>query len=170
VSGCAAQGSKEEKSMNIYIVNGPNLNLLGLREPEIYGDVTLEQVERDMRGVLSESSDNDQAVISFYQSNHEGELVDYIQNLMLDEGKTKIKDRSADAIIINAGALTHSSIALHDALKNFNGRIIEVHVSNPMARETFRHTSYIAPLAEASICGFGAKGYLYALDFLLSSQ
>lgn len=136
----------------VMILNGPNLNLLGTREPEVYGKTTLAQIENacaDQAVVLGLTTD-------FRQSNHEGELVDWIQ-----EAREK-----AAAIIINAGALTHTSIAIHDALKAFTGPVVEVHLSNIFAREAFRHHSYISGLAAGVICGLGAEGYLAALRWL----
>lgn len=135
--------------MKILILNGPNLNLLGAREPEIYGTTTLAQIEQQCRDAVASK-----ASIEFKQSNDEAELINWVQQA------------DAEAMIINAAAYTHSSIALHDALKSYYGRIIEVHLSNPMARESFRHTSYVSPLAEAILCGFGARGYVMALDYL----
>lgn len=144
--------------MNITIINGPNLNMLGTREPEIYGAMALQDIEEKAGEKAKTLGQN----ISFFQSNHEGELVEYIQNLCLVEDNRA----RADAIIINAGAYTHTSVAIHDALKGFSGKIIELHISNPMAREAFRHTSYIAPVATAVMAGFGWRGYLYALEEL----
>ncbi len=137
------------KASHILILNGPNLNKLGTREPEIYGTTTLDEIKSQCL------SYDDKATIDFHQSNDEGSLIDVVQ-------QTK-----ADAIIINAAAYTHTSIALHDALKMFTGRIIEVHLSNPHAREPFRHKSYISPLAEGIICGLGASGYIIAIEHLL---
>lgn len=138
------------KASNILILNGPNLNLLGSREPEIYGSVTLAEIEGQCV-----STAGSKAKIDFRQSNDEGELVTWIQQC------------KSDAIIINAAAYTHTSVAIHDALKSYKGRIIEVHLSNPHAREAFRHHSYISPLAEAIICGMGARGYTVAVEYLL---
>ncbi len=135
---------------SILILNGPNLNLLGTREPEIYGATTLAQIEQQCRDRAAQLG----LFIDFRQSNEEGILIDWIQQA------------HADVILINAAAYTHTSVAIHDALKSYKGRIIEVHLSNPYRRESFRHTSFISPLAEAVLCGFGAKGYLMALDYL----
>jgi 3-dehydroquinate dehydratase II len=137
--------------MNLLILNGPNLNLLGTREPEIYGSTTLAEIEAQCRAFAPEMT------IDFRQTNHEGELVEWVQKAR------------AEALILNAAAYTHTSVALHDALKNYKGRLIEVHLSNPHAREAFRHTSYVSPLAEGIICGFGAKGYLMAINSLRTS-
>ncbi|MEO1029125.1 MAG: type II 3-dehydroquinate dehydratase [Pseudomonadota bacterium] len=131
----------------LYVLNGPNLNLLGQREPEIYGTKTLADIEADLR---LESGGYD---IVFRQSNHEGELVDWIQ-----EARTE-----ASVIIINAGAYTHTSVAIHDALRACEIPILEVHLSNPSARESFRKRNYIAPIAVGTIAGFGAMGYSLAL-------
>ncbi|MEQ1890697.1 MAG: type II 3-dehydroquinate dehydratase [Alphaproteobacteria bacterium] len=136
----------------ILVLNGPNLNLLGAREPEIYGTTTLDDIHQSMK--MSASARGWQ--LDFRQSNHEGELVDWIQ-----QGR-----ESASAIIINAGAYTHTSVAILDALRAFEKPIVEVHLSNLFQRETFRHHSYITPAALGLICGFGARGYILALDAL----
>ena len=134
----------------VFILNGPNLNLLGKREPEIYGRQTLADIETDCR---------DQAValglvIDFRQSNHEGVVIDSIHEAR----------EQAAGIIINPGALTHTSIAIHDALKAFAGPIVEVHLSNIHQREAFRHLSYVSLVAKAVIAGCGAHGYVLALE------
>ena len=136
----------------IYVLNGPNLNLLGTREPEIYGTTTLD----DIAAQCSTHVQGDNWTIVFRQSNSEGELVDWIQ-----EAREK-----ADGILINAGAYTHTSVALLDALTAAEKPIIEVHLSNLFKREEFRHHSFISPVAVGLICGFGAKGYVLALDAL----
>lgn len=136
----------------IHILNGPNLNTLGRREPAIYGSTTLADVERSCREV-GEAAGID---IVFRQSNHEGELVDWIHQAR-DE---------ADAIIINAGAYTHTSLAIHDALRYFDKPIVEVHISNIHAREEIRHKSLIAPIALGMIVGFGPLGYELAITAL----
>jgi 3-dehydroquinate dehydratase II len=135
-------------TQQIYVLNGPNLNLLGTREPEIYGSTTLGDIQQQMQAAAPD------AEITFRQTNSEGELVDWVQ-----EASNK-----ATALIINAGAYTHTSIALHDALRACEARIFEVHLSNPAAREPFRSTNYVAPCASACIAGFGARGYLMALE------
>lgn len=140
----------KEKQMKILILNGPNLNMLGLREPDIYGDQTLD----DIKGMCLEAAQNLGQSIDFRQSNHEGELVEWIQ----------CARAGFDGLIINAAAYTHTSIAIHDALKCLNIPIIEVHLSDPKSREEFRHTSYIEPLASDVISGQGAKGYVLALE------
>lgn len=139
--------------MLILILNGPNLNLLGRREPEIYGSQTLDDVEALCR-VVGERLGLD---IDFRQSNHEGELVSWVQEAM---------NGGIDGIIINAAAYTHTSIAIHDALKAVNVPIIEVHISDPKKREGFRHLSYIEPLAAHVIAGQGVDGYAQALEKL----
>lgn len=136
----------------VLILNGPNLNMLGMREPEIYGAQTLD----DIRALCAEKAAALNLTIDFRQSNHEGELVEWIQQAV---GKTC-------GIIINAAAYTHTSVAIHDALKLYDAPIIEVHLSDPSKREEFRHFSYIAPLAGAVIKGKGAAGYAEALQEL----
>lgn len=138
----------------ILILNGPNLNMLGTREPGIYGASTL----ADIGKTCEEAAKKAGYACDFRQSNHEGELVTWIQQT----------SQSADVkgVIVNAGAYTHTSVALHDALRLLSCPIVEVHLSNPMARESFRHTSYVAPLAFASICGLGPQGYIVALEAL----
>ena len=198
--------------MTVFFINGPNLNMLGTREPEIYGAMTLTDIEDKVKAEASILGFETE----FFQSNHEGDIVDKIQNIALQTAEKNLGQGSAkagaktasakasvnrggsaadkasgaseasprnagnigntgnagsavqavNAIVINAGAYTHTSVAIHDALKNFDGVIIELHISNPMAREAFRHTSYIAPVATAVICGFGWRGYLYALRAL----
>ncbi|MCR9213518.1 MAG: type II 3-dehydroquinate dehydratase [Proteobacteria bacterium] len=137
---------------SVLVINGPNLNLLGTREPEIYGATTLSDIEAITR-THAEALKLD---VSFYQSNVEGELVDAIQGAK----------GTYDGIILNAAAYTHTSIALMDAIKATGVPTIEVHLSNVFAREPFRHHSYISPAAEGVICGFGAQGYILALDAL----
>lgn len=139
--------------MTIFILNGPNLNLLGSREPEIYGRATLD----DIRQALEAQARKAGRTIDFRQSNHEGVLVDWIQ-----EARVKGK-----GLIINPGAYTHTSVAIHDALKTLEAPKIELHLSNVHAREAFRRNSYISPAVDAVICGLGAAGYLTALDALI---
>ncbi len=138
----------------IYILNGPNLNLLGTREPDIYGVTTLASIEKACHS-FGEAHD---VKIVFRQSNEEGELVNWIQ----EAGK------QSDGLILNAGAYTHTSVALHDAIKASGVSTIEVHLSNIFQREEFRHHSYISPVAVGMICGFGAMGYELALTALLA--
>ena len=133
--------------MKIIIINGPNLNLLGKREPEIYGSLTFE----DYFAALKESNPN--IDLSYYQSNIEGEIITKIQEAGF----------SYDGIILNAGAYTHTSIGIADAIKAITSPVIEVHISNTFSRETFRHQSYISPVAAGVIIGFGLKGYDLAL-------
>ena len=137
---------------NILILNGPNLNMLGVREPEIYGAQTLSDIET----LCVEQANKMQWSIDFRQSNHEGELVDWVQGAV----------KKYDGVIINAAAYTHTSVAIHDALKLLSCPVIEVHLSNPKEREEFRHFSYIEPVARAVIAGQGALGYIQALEKL----
>ena len=137
--------------MRIAIINGPNLNLLGVREPEIYGGRTFEdylaELQQKFPGIKLE----------YYQSNIEGELITKIQ----ETGFTY------DGIVLNAGAYTHTSIGIADAVKAITTPVIEVHISNTFSRETFRHQSYLSPVAAGVIVGFGLKGYELALQALL---
>ncbi len=135
----------------IYVLNGPNLNMLGTREPEIYGSTTLD----DIAAMLEDRALELGVEIDMRQSNHEGHLVDWIQ---------EAHARGAKAVLINPGAYTHTSIALHDAIKGVSVPVIEVHLSNPHARESFRHVSYVGRAAKGSIMGFGAQSYMLALD------
>lgn len=134
----------------VLILNGPNLNMLGLREPEIYGHDTLD----DVKGQCLEKASSLGVEIDFRQSNHEGELVTWIQE---EHGKV-------DAIVINAAAYTHTSIAIHDALKLHDIPVIEVHLSNPKEREEFRRSSYIEPIATAVFAGYGVQSYIKAIE------
>ena len=138
----------------IFVLNGPNLNLLGTREPEIYGSDTLD----DIAGRLEDRARENGAAIDMRQSNHEGHLIDWLHEANASQAK---------AVILNAGAYTHTSIALHDAIKAISVPVIEVHLSNPHARDGFRHRSYVAMAAKASIAGLGAIGYELALDAAL---
>ena len=135
----------------IYVLNGPNLNLLGLREPEIYGSDTLD----DIAGRLEDKAKALGLAVDIRQSNHEGHLIDW-----LHEAQAK----GAKAVLLNAGGFSHTSVALHDAVKAINVPVIEVHLSNPQARESFRRRSLIASAARGTIAGFGALGYELALD------
>jgi len=134
----------------LYILNGPNLNLLGTRQPEVYGTVTLDKIQD---GTAAHALKHGFKTV-FRQTNSEGELIDWCQEAA----------SHACALIINAGAYTHTSIALLDALLTLDIPIIEVHLSNLQKREDFRHTSYITPAATGIICGLGAQGYLRAID------
>ncbi|WP_439137235.1 type II 3-dehydroquinate dehydratase [Planktotalea sp.] len=136
--------------MRVLILNGPNLNLLGTRQPEVYGATTLKNIEQMCRAYAPE------AAINFAQSNHEGVMIDAIH----------AAKSTQDGIILNAGAYTHTSVALHDALASVELPCVEVHLSNIHAREPFRHHSYVAPVAIGQIAGFGAQSYLLALDAL----
>lgn len=135
----------------IFVLNGPNLNLLGLREPEIYGSDTLD----DIAGAMEDRARELGFDIEFRQSNHEGHLIDWLHEANAD---------AARAVILNPGGYTHTSVALHDAVKAISVPVIEVHLSNPNAREPFRHRSYVGKAARGTIAGFGALGYLLALD------
>lgn len=135
---------------SILILNGPNLNLLGTREPDIYGTRTLADVEQ----ACSAQAETLQLALDFRQSNSEGTLVDWIQQA----------EAAHSGIIINPAAYTHTSIAIVDALKHFSGPIIEIHISNIFSREEMRHHSYISPVANGVICGFGGEGYTLALQ------
>jgi 3-dehydroquinate dehydratase II len=136
----------------VFVLNGPNLNLLGLREPDVYGSDTLNDIEDRVKTRAKQLG----LSIDFRQTNVEGQLVDWIQ-----EARTKAK-----GIIINPAAYTHTSVALHDALKAVGVPAIEVHLSNTHAREEFRHHSYVSPVAHGIVVGFGAYGYELALDGL----
>jgi len=135
----------------VYVLNGPNLNLLGTREPEIYGSETLD----DIAGLLEDRARELALTIEMRQSNHEGHLCDWLHEAQAE---------GARAVLLNAGALTHTSLALYDAIRSIKVPVIEVHVSNPAAREEFRRHSYVGMAAKGSIAGFGAKGYLLALE------
>ena len=135
----------------IYVLNGPNLNLLGTREPEIYGAETLD----DIAGALEDRARALDLAIDMRQSNHEGHLIDWLHEANAEGAK---------AVILNPGAYTHTSVALYDAVKAITVPVIEVHLSNPHARESFRRRSYVAPVARGTIAGFGALGYQLALD------
>ena len=135
----------------VYVLNGPNLNLLGMREPEIYGSDTLD----DIAGRLEDKAKALGVEIDMRQSNHEGHLIDW-----LHEAQAK----GAKAVILNPGGFTHTSVALHDAVKAVDVPVIEVHLSNPHARESFRRRSFVAPAAKGTVAGFGALGYELALD------
>jgi 3-dehydroquinate dehydratase-2 len=135
----------------IYVLNGPNLNLLGTREPEIYGADTLDEIA----GQLEDRARELGVEVEIRQSNHEGHLIDWLH---------EAQAQGAKAVILNAAGFTHSSVALHDAVKAVSTPVIEVHLSNPQAREGFRRRSLIAPAARGTIAGFGALSYLLALD------
>ena len=137
----------------VYVLNGPNLNLLGIREPETYGHATLADVEK----LCVEAAARYGLVADCRQSNREGELIDFIH---------EAREKGAVGIVINAGGYSHTSIALHDALVGVQIPAVEVHVSNVYARENFRHHSFTARAAFASLCGFGIEGYRLAISGL----
>jgi len=145
-----AKKSSKNKVLPIHILNGPNLNLLGSRQPEIYGKTTLAQIEKACRARAKEHGFS----ILFDQSNKEGELVEMIQRART----------ASSAVIVNAAAYTHTSVAVLDALKMLSVPVIEVHLSNPARRENFRHTSYVAMGATGTIAGFGLNSYLLAIE------
>jgi 3-dehydroquinate dehydratase-2 len=148
--------SKNVKMRNILIIHGPNLNLLGVREPEIYGGTTVQDINRN----LSRLAENTGVKLDFFQNNAESALIDRVQQTMGD---------GTDFIIINPAAYTHTSIALRDALAAVKLPFIEVHLSNIYSRESFRQKSYFSDLAIGIISGFGAKGYELALEYAMTS-
>jgi 3-dehydroquinate dehydratase-2 len=137
----------------VAVINGPNLNMLGKREKDIYGTETLNHINND----LKEIADNNNIEISFFQSNHEGELVDYIQN----------NYKNWDGLIIDPAGLTHTSVVLRDSILLLDSPIMEVHLSNIYAREDFRHKSLIRDIVTGHICGLGSFGYKTALYYLI---
>jgi len=137
----------------IYVLNGPNLNLLGSREPEIYGRATLTDVERLCRATAERHG----LAVEFRQSNHEGEIIDWIQEARAEE---------AAGLVINPAGYTHTSVAILDALAAMEAPVIEVHISNVHARESFRRRSYVSQIARAVVCGFGIDGYALAITGL----
>jgi len=145
-----AKNSSKSKLLPIYIINGPNLNLLGTREPEIYGRATLGEIEK----LCAERGRDHGLSTVFLQSNKEGELVEFLQ-----EART-----GSSAVILNAAAYTHTSVAILDALQMLKQPVIEVHLSNPARREDFRHLSYVAKAATGIIAGLGVNSYLLAID------
>ncbi|GHC93398.1 type II 3-dehydroquinate dehydratase [Novosphingobium pokkalii] len=138
----------------VFVLNGPNLNLLGMREPEIYGHDTLD----DIAGRLEDRAQELGLSVDVRQSNHEGHLVDWLH---------EAQAVGAKAVLLNAGAYTHTSVALHDAIKGIKTPVIEVHLSNPHKREEFRHKSYVGMAAKATVAGFGPASYIVALDAVL---
>jgi 3-dehydroquinate dehydratase II len=138
--------------MNILILNGPNLNLLGTREPEVYGHGTLADLEAELRGVFPDVD------LSFFQSNHEGALIDRLHQADAE---------SIDGVVFNAGAYTHTSVALRDAIAGIKVPVLEVHLSNIHARESFRHHSYLAPVCVGQISGLDRQGYHLAVRFFV---
>lgn len=139
-------------AISLLMVNGPNLNLLGTREPEVYGSTTLAEIEQ-LASVQAQASG---ATLHCFQSNHEGELIDRIH---------AAKKKGIQAIIINPGALTHTSVALRDALAGVAIPFVEIHISNIYRRESFRHHSYLSDIAAGVICGLGTDGYRIAIEF-----
>jgi len=145
----------------ILILNGPNLNLLGTREPAVYGSQTL----ADVQALCESAALANGFTVDFRQSNHEGTLVDWLH----EAGALHARGKLA-GVILNAGAYTHTSVALHDAIKGTGVTLIELHISNVHARESFRHHSYISPVAKAVMVGFGVHGYALAIAGLASMQ
>ena len=139
----------------IHILNGPNLNLLGEREPEIYGSESIDDIQKLTEGFAKSKN----AEIIFKQTNHEGELIEMIQDTR----------KKSDGLIINPAGYTHTSVAIYDALLSLNIPIIEVHISNIYKREKFRHSSYVSMAANSVISGFGIDGYIFALESMLKS-
>ena len=139
--------------MNIYVINGPNINLLGTREPEIYGKETLESISKACQEKASKVGNS----VKFMQSNYEGEIVEWIQDAIINK---------VDTIVINAAAYTHTSIAIHDALKSCSGYKVELHISNPHLRESFRHVSFISSAVDSVVAGLGTDGYSHVIDLL----
>jgi len=139
----------------LLLLNGPNLNLLGTREPEVYGSTTLDAIERDAVAQAKSAG----ATLACFQSNHEGQLIDRIH---------AARSEGVEAIVINPGGFTHTSVALRDALAGVAIPFIEVNISNIHRRESFRHHSYLSELAAGVICGFGVEGYRHAIDFALT--
>lgn len=142
---------------HLLLLNGPNLNLLGTREPGIYGATTLAQVEQAARDQAAAAG----AQLHAFQSNHEGALIDRIH---------AARDEGVDFIVINPGGYTHTSVALRDALAGVAIPFVEVHISNIYQRESFRHHSFLSAIAKGTICGLGTEGYRFAIDFALRSS
>lgn len=139
----------------VFVLNGPNLNLLGMREPGIYGASTLSDVEQ----LCEQAAQRNGFALRFHQSNHEGALIDWLH----EAGRMR-RDGQLAGVVLNAAAYTHTSVALMDAIKGADVPVIELHISNVHAREAFRHHSYIAPVARAVMCGLGVQGYSLAID------
>jgi 3-dehydroquinate dehydratase-2 len=145
----------------VFVLNGPNLNLLGTREPQVYGSQTLD----DVQALCERASEANGFVLDFRQTNHEGTLVDWLH----EAGRLQAAGTLA-GVILNAGAYTHTSVALHDAIKGTGITLIELHISNVHARETFRHHSFISPAARSVMAGFGVNGYALAIAGLAGMQ
>ncbi len=139
--------------LKILILNGPNLNLLGKREPEIYGEDTFDDFMLHLKGKFVDSD----VALEYFQSNHEGEILDKLHEVGYDY----------DGIILNAGAYTHTSVAIADAISGIKTPVVEVHISNVHRREAFRHHSYVSPVAEGVIIGFGLRGYELAVEYFI---
>jgi len=148
-----AKTPEKSQQRTIYVLNGPNLNMLGTREPQTYGHARLADVEK----LCKETAARFGLIADCRQSNHEGELVDWIH---------EAQAKGATGIVLNAGAYTHTSVALRDAVAAVSVPVIEVHISNIFAREEFRHVSHIAPVAKGTLCGFGIAGYGLAISGL----
>jgi 3-dehydroquinate dehydratase-2 len=148
-----AKNATKHAAKTIYVLNGPNLNLLGTREPEIYGRSNLKDVEN----LCVKAAEEHGFAIDFRQSNHEGVIVDWIQ----EAGAKKVL-----GVVLNPGGLTHTSVSVHDAIKGIKVPVIETHISNIHAREPWRNHSYVSFAAKAVICGFGINGYALAIDGL----
>lgn len=140
--------------MNIAVVHGPNLRLLGRREPEVYGTATLQDIDAALQGLASDLG----VALNIYQSNHEGEILDFLEEVA----------PWADGVLINPAGLTHTSVALRDGLAGIGLPVVEVHISNPSAREEFRHRSFISPIALGMVAGFGENSYLLGLRGLVA--
>ena len=146
-----------QATLNVLVLNGPNLNLLGTREPAVYGHHTLD----DVQALCAQACEQAGFTLRFHQSNHEGALLDW-----LHEAGRLHQQGDLAGVVLNAGAFTHTSIALHDAIKGTGVPLIELHISNVFAREPFRHHSTISPVARAVICGLGVDGYPLAVQAL----
>ncbi|MDR3003856.1 MAG: type II 3-dehydroquinate dehydratase [Acidovorax sp.] len=143
----------------IFVLNGPNLNLLGTREPAVYGADTL----ADVQALCEQACARHGLALRFHQSNHEGQLIDWIH----EAGRLHAQGQLA-GLVFNAGAYTHTSVALMDAVKGTGVPLLELHISNVFAREAFRHHSYLSPVARAVMCGLGVRGYALAIDAVAS--
>jgi len=140
--------------MRIAVVHGPNLRLLGRREPQVYGSATLEEINRE----LEEAAKGLGVGLEFFQSNHEGEILDFLESMA----------EKVQGILINPAGLTHTSVSLGDALAGIGIPTVEVHLSNPVAREEYRHLSFVAPVAVGTVAGFGKNSYLFGLRGLVA--